>query len=327
MKSPNQIDDKVLLICPVRNEAAYIPRLLLSLQRQTHANWVILFFDNASTDETAQIISQALKDENRIVLQTFDVSVPVAVNFNRAIQIAVSNHSAQFIGFIGGDDMFLEDTYLEDLVSALSNKYSIAIPVFKIQEQREIDSYFTRFNYLCRFSIINRMVQGWDSNYGNIFYSLFKWDDFSLIISDERSKLSSNLSADWWFVNTALRVVRHPPKFVSSATYIKFNKRYGYDSEYYHANMPHSKGIGLQPSQEVNLGETHTYLGQRIRVRVENILIVPTLIIFREWRRIRFKDIPEFALVWIVMVVTRMESAIRAYLQKKLRNRLKKDLS
>jgi glycosyltransferase involved in cell wall biosynthesis len=106
MNSPNQSTSRVLLICPVRNEAEFIPRLLLSLQRQTYSNWIILFFDNASTDKTAQIISQSLNDDNRIILQTFKVPVPIDENFNRAIQIAVTNYSAQFIGFIGGEWCF-----------------------------------------------------------------------------------------------------------------------------------------------------------------------------------------------------------------------------
>ena len=317
MKSPNQSDDKVLLICPVRNEAAYIPRLLHSLQRQTHANWIILFFDNASTDETAQIIFQALKDENRIILQTFASPVPINENFNRAIQIALSNHSAQFIGFIGGDDMFLEKTYLEDLVLALNNSCSIAIPVFKIQEEKELDSYFTTFNHLSKIPILNRVMQGWDSNYGNFFYSLYNWDDFSLINADKRSKLSLNLSSDWWFINTALRVIRYPPRFVPSATYIKFNKRYGYDSEYYHADSPHSKSIGLQPARDANLGEAQSNLREKVRLRIENILVVPTLIIFREWRRIRFRDFLEFILVWSVMVAARLRLATSTYFQNK----------
>jgi glycosyltransferase involved in cell wall biosynthesis len=317
MNSPNQSASRVLLICPVRNEAEFIPRLLLSLQRQTYSNWIILFFDNASTDKTAQIISQSLNDDNRIILQTFKVPVPIHENFNRAIQISVTNYSAQFIGFIGGDDVFLEKTYLEDLVFALNNMCSMAIPIFKIQEEKELNSYFATFYKLSKIPIVNRIMQGWDSNYGNIFYSLFNWDDFSLIISDRRSRLSSNLSSDWWFVNTALRVIRYSPRFVPSATYIKFNKRFGYDSEYYHANAPHPKSIGLQPARDANSGEIQTTLGKRVMVRVENIIVVPMLIIFREWKRIHLRDFPEFILVLNVMVATRLRQAIRTYLQNR----------
>ncbi|TRZ75815.1 MAG: glycosyltransferase family 2 protein [Chitinophagaceae bacterium] len=318
MNSSDPSADKVLLICPVRNEAAYIPRLLNSLQQQTHSNWIIHFFNNASTDETVQIVSQALKNDSRIKLQTFAVPVPINENFNRAIQIAVSSHSARFIGFIGGDDMFLEETYLEDLVFVLSQGSSIAIPMFKIQEEKEIDSYFTSFNHLNRMPIINRIMQGWDSNYGNILYSLFTWSDFLVIISDERSRLSSNLSSDWWFINTALRVIGNPPRFVPSATYIKFNKRYGYDSEYYHVDASHSKNIGLQVKPDSNLGQVRATLWQRVIIRIENILVVPTLIIFREWRRIHLRNFPEFILVWNVMVATRLRLAIRTYFKKKI---------
>lgn len=318
MNSANQSADSVLFICPVRNEALRIPGLIRSLQDQTHTNWNILFFDNASTDHTIQEVSRALKNDSRIKLQTFEVPVSINENFNRAIQIAISKYSAQFIGFIGGDDRFLEETYLEDLVAALKLDFSMAIPVFKVEEERKIHSYFCRYDYLSKVPIVNRIIQGWDGNYGNIFYSLFTWVDFLRVISDERSKLSSNLSSDWWFINTALRVIRYPPKFVPSATYIKYNKRYGYDSEYYHVESPHPKVIGLQPARDSDLWKIRFTLGQRLRLRFENIVIVPTLIIFREWRRIHLRDFPEFILVWTLMILTRLRVGVVTYVQTRM---------
>ena len=92
MNSSIHPNNKVLLICPVRNEAAFIPRLLLSLQQQSHSNWNILFFDNASTDDTAQIISQASINDNRIILKIFKTPVPINENFNRAIQRTLTNY-------------------------------------------------------------------------------------------------------------------------------------------------------------------------------------------------------------------------------------------
>ena len=313
MNLPIESTSKVLLICPVRNEEVFIPKLLLSLQRQSHANWTILFFDNASTDATAQLISRASQKDVRIILESFEEMVPINENFNRAIQIAVSKYPAHFIGFIGGDDMFFEETYIEDLVFALNTNSSIAIPVFKIQEQEEVDSYFATYKHLNKIPIINRIMQAWDSNYGNILYSLFRWDDFQNLVSDRRSTLTSNLSSDWWFVNTALRVIKYPPLFVPTATYIKFNKRISYDSEYYHVEAPHSKGIGLQSNQSVKLREKGSTLGKRTRVRIENILVVPTLIIFREWKRIYVKNYPEFILVWFIMIATRIRTAYKSY--------------
>lgn len=318
MNSSNHSEKMVLLICPVRNEGEHIPNLLQSLQAQTHKNWMIIFFDNASTDNTIQVVSQSLKDDSRVKLQTFENSVPISENFNRAIQIAVSKYSAHFVGFIGGDDRFLEETYLEDLVIALKHDISMAIPVFKNQDDNEMESCSTTYCHLSKIPLVNRIMQGWDSNYGNIFYSLFTWDDFLLIILDKRSRLSSNLSSDWWFINTAFRVIRYPPKFVPSATYIKFNKRISYDSNYYHVHSSHPKTIGLQPPRDSNLGQLRPTLGQQIKIRFENILIVPTLIIFREWRRIHLNDIPEFILVWIVMLVTRVRLGMKTYFHNKI---------
>jgi hypothetical protein len=95
------------------------------------------------------------------------------------------------------------------------------------------------------------------------------------------------------------------------------NKRLGYDSDYYHNGVPHPKIIGLQPVQYANSRENQSTLGKKLKLRVENILVVPILIIFREWRRIHLRDIPEFILVLNVMVATRLRLAIRNYRQNR----------
>ena len=215
---------------------------------------------------------------------------------------------------MGGDDTILEDTYLEKLVEGLRCKHSIAIPKHKIQEALENDSYCATYYRLSKVSFVNRLMQAWDSNYSNIFYSLFIWEDFIRLVSDSRSELNTNVTTDWWFVNTALRVVRFPPVFIEGATYVKFNKRYGYDSEYYQAGLTDVKVIGIQPDPMVS--DTPKNIVARVLIWIENIVVVPSLIIFRERARIRRRDYPEFVLIWTIMISSRISSATRGFLRK-----------
>jgi glycosyltransferase involved in cell wall biosynthesis len=310
----HHIQDRVLLICPVRNESRFIENLIVSIQRQTHTNWNIVFFDNFSSDNTVALIRKLGLTDSRVLVEEFEPSVPISASFNRAIEISISKYVSDFVGFIGGDDMILEDAYLEKLVEGLRCENSIAIPKHKIQEALEDNSYYATYYNLSRFSFVNRLMQAWDSNYGNIFYSLFIWEDFIRLVSDSRSELSTNMTTDWWFVNTALRVVRFPPVFVEGATYVKFNKRYGYDSEYYQAGLTGVKVIGIQPDPMVS--DTPKNIVARVLIWVGNIVVVPSLIIFRERARIRRRDYPEFVLIWAIMVLSRISSATRGFLRK-----------
>jgi glycosyltransferase involved in cell wall biosynthesis len=307
MNTIPQFKDLVLLICPVRNEREHVGQLISSLEEQTLTNWKIVFFDNNSSDETKLIIGKAAEQDKRIVLEEFHTTVPINSNFNRSVEIALTKYRAEFVGFIGGDDRLLESDYLENLVRSLKDGHSMAIPKHKIQYSTEENSYTTTYRRLSRFSRINLVMQCWDAGYGNIFYSLYRWKDFVRIFLDKRSKLTSNLSSDWWFINTALRVIEFPPKYVENATYIKFNKGYGYDSEYYHAGENHVKAMGLSRIDDSSF--TLSRLLSRLVVWFDNLVAVPFLIVFRGRDRVSFRSYPEMFIMICIMITSKITRA------------------
>lgn len=50
------------VIMPTYNQAAFIRRAILSLQRQTYSNWELIIVNDGCTDETEKFISDFLKD-------------------------------------------------------------------------------------------------------------------------------------------------------------------------------------------------------------------------------------------------------------------------
>jgi hypothetical protein len=150
-------------------------------------------------------------------------------------------------------------------------------------------------------------MQCWDTGYGNIFYSLYRWNDFVRIFRDKRSKLTSNLSSDWWFINTALRLIELPPKYIENATYIKVNKGYGYDSEYYHAGENHAKAMGLSRIEDSNF--TLGRLLSRFMVWFDNLVAVPFLIVFRGRDRFSLSSYPEMFIMIFIMITSKITRA------------------
>lgn len=318
METSHQPNESVLLMCPVRNEASFVSNLISSVVKQTYTNWKLVFFDNNSSDATKLLVKRAADIDQRIVLEEFVDTVSINSNFNRSVNLSLTKYVADFVGFVGGDDQLLETDYLEKLVECLKNGYSMAIPKHKIQNALEKDSFFTTYPHLSHNARINILMQCWDTGYGNIFYSLYRWKDFVRIYMDKRSKLSSNLSSDWWFINTALRLIERPPKYVDSATYIKVNKGYGYDSEYYHAGEIHAKAMGLNRIEGSSF--TVKRVLSRIKIWFDNLLIVPFLIVYRGKDRVSFKSYPEMVMMVSVMVISRITHAGTSAFFKMSRN-------
>lgn len=70
---------------PVRDGAATISRALASLQAQTYPALDIVVCDNASTDETPQIVANYASKDSRIRLSRFETSVGVQDSYRRAL--------------------------------------------------------------------------------------------------------------------------------------------------------------------------------------------------------------------------------------------------
>lgn len=73
--------DLISVVIPARNEAAHIGATLDAVCAQTKDNLQIIVVDNASTDETAAVVTARAADDDRIeLLSNPDVSIPKSLN-------------------------------------------------------------------------------------------------------------------------------------------------------------------------------------------------------------------------------------------------------
>jgi hypothetical protein len=97
---------------PCYNEAENLPGLIESLLSQSYSNLVIEFFDNASTDNSVEVIKSFQRLDSRLRLRCFDVHV------NRVIQgqrLRYAQRSAEFISFRSCNDRLDRNFYRETL--------------------------------------------------------------------------------------------------------------------------------------------------------------------------------------------------------------------
>ena len=111
------MDSEIVSIgLPVRNGASYLRAALESIRAQTHRNIEIIISDNASTDNTAEIVRSYLGHERRIKYYRQTELIPVAENFAFVLRQA----RGDYFMWAAHDDRRSSD-YVELLLARLKN--------------------------------------------------------------------------------------------------------------------------------------------------------------------------------------------------------------
>ncbi|MDX2028163.1 MAG: glycosyltransferase family 2 protein [Alphaproteobacteria bacterium] len=94
----------VSVIMPCRNAAPWLDHSIRSVRAQDFQDWEMLVADDASTDNSAQLIGQHARDDARIQLLRLSQRVGSAGARNHALQQA----RGRFMAFLDADDWWCE---------------------------------------------------------------------------------------------------------------------------------------------------------------------------------------------------------------------------
>lgn len=92
----------VSVIMPAFNAAEYITETIFSVQRQTHEEWELLVVDDASTDNTSEVVTALQKEDERIKYY----SLPANQGAGFARNIGIKAATGDFIAFLDADDLW-----------------------------------------------------------------------------------------------------------------------------------------------------------------------------------------------------------------------------
>ena len=118
----NLEDIKVSLIAPVYNVDKYLSKCIDSVLEQTHKNLEIIFVNDGSTDNSAQILDEYAKKDVRIkVIHKENSRVSATRN------VGIENATGDYICFADSDDYLMPD-YVEYLLKlAVENDADISL--------------------------------------------------------------------------------------------------------------------------------------------------------------------------------------------------------
>lgn len=150
---------KVSVIIPVYNSGKYLERCLTSIINQTLNDIEIICIDDASTDNSLEILNEFKNKDNRITVVTFDQNSGPSAARNKGIELA----NGEFLSFIDSDD-YADTRYIEYLYS-YSKDYDVVVGKF-VKGTNNSDNYFVSklphykngflFNSLFRREFINK---------------------------------------------------------------------------------------------------------------------------------------------------------------------------
>ncbi|MCD9574705.1 glycosyltransferase family 2 protein [Flavobacterium soyae] len=96
------MNNLVSILTPTYNTEKFIRATIESVQNQTYQNWEMILVDDASTDETAKIISDFADKDSRIKL----FKLPKNSGNGFARNVALEKASGKYIAFLDADDLW-----------------------------------------------------------------------------------------------------------------------------------------------------------------------------------------------------------------------------
>jgi succinoglycan biosynthesis protein ExoO len=126
---------KVSVITPAYKAARYIGQAIESVQAQTLTDWEMIIVDDASPDETAEVVKRYL-DDPRIKLIQNEQNAGAGYSRNRALEAA----QGEWIAVLDADDWFARER-LENLWQFAQEKGTLVVADLHLQIDDEGKTY------------------------------------------------------------------------------------------------------------------------------------------------------------------------------------------
>lgn len=101
------MNEKISVIIPCYNVEQYVEKCIDSVLNQSYRNLEIILVDDASSDNTGNILDKYSESDNRVKVVHHDVNKGLSEARNTGIRYA----TAKYLSFVDGDDRIYKKTY------------------------------------------------------------------------------------------------------------------------------------------------------------------------------------------------------------------------
>ncbi|MEO9513942.1 MAG: glycosyltransferase family 2 protein [Flavobacteriaceae bacterium] len=118
----------VSIVTPAYNSEKFILETISSIQNQTYQNWELLITDDASSDNTVNIIKKIASKDKRIKCFVNTTNEGAAVSRNNGLEMA----QGRFIAFLDSDDLWYPEKLEKQLAFMIKNKTPICFTSYDL---------------------------------------------------------------------------------------------------------------------------------------------------------------------------------------------------
>ncbi|MEM3709052.1 MAG: glycosyltransferase family 2 protein [Nitrososphaerales archaeon] len=161
------INPKVSVIIVNYNGALFLDKLFSSLQTQTFKDFEVIFVDNASTDNSLEIVRSFAKKKD---LDVKIVDLPNNYGFCRGSNIGFKYAKGMYIALLN-NDTYVSQNWLEELVRTMDSDASIGICQSKIIDLRNKRTVYGNFLGVYGKRKIGKHFKITDSLFEEAFYA------------------------------------------------------------------------------------------------------------------------------------------------------------
>jgi hypothetical protein len=122
----------VSIITPSYNSASFIKESINSVLSQTYENWEMIIVDDASKDNTTEIIEEYIKKDSRIKLIRLEKNSGPAIARNEAIKKA----KGRYIAFLDADDLWLPEKLDRQIIFMNKNNLSFTYSSYLLMDEK-----------------------------------------------------------------------------------------------------------------------------------------------------------------------------------------------
>jgi len=108
----------VSIIIPVYNKALYLPETIQTVKNQTYTDWEIIFADDCSTDNSAEIITENMESKYTLIATEKNSGAAHARN------IGLMAAKSRYICFLDADDLWNERKLEKQIQFMTENGYA-----------------------------------------------------------------------------------------------------------------------------------------------------------------------------------------------------------
>jgi len=117
----------VSIICPTHNSQRFVSDTIISVLKQSYADWELIVVDDCSTDGTMEVVRSFSAQDSRVKLLRLDANLGAAVARNTGIDMA----NGRYIAFLDSDDVWEPVKLERQLAFMQDNNYVFTYAAYK----------------------------------------------------------------------------------------------------------------------------------------------------------------------------------------------------